>query len=301
MITGGHGLLGSRLVSLLIQRTPNAHIIVVSRDDRKAPWKTSSNVQQIYGDLRDANLWVKLPSDITHVFYLAASIPWKSEDKNKAKIVTDNLVPLAYLIEYSQRWPNLKQVIFSSSISVYTHTRLLLNENSLQSPVDIYGASKLAGEMVLLCLEFRGIRVVSLRYSSLYAYGQYEGTVLPIMVKRAIERKPILVYGNGLRTQDFLHCDDASNANIMAYKKQAQGVFNIGSGESVSMTELAQTISKLFTNGTAKIVYVPEKMEHDPGFRIDISKARQELDYRPLIQIEKGLQKFKKEMKSLKQ
>lgn len=295
LVTGGSGFLASRLVPLLHAEIPDCKIIVVSRKENTI-WRNYPHIQLICGDLRKPAVWSELPLDITNVFYLAAVIPWKDKDKSKAAIATNNLQPLSYMIDYSRRWPELNHVIFSSSISVYAKTGLFLNEASPTIPSDIYGASKLAGENLLLCLESRGVKVSSLRYSSLYGYGQYQGTVLPTMVSRAIRNQDIIVYGTGERAQDFLHCEDAARANIIAYGKKAQGIFNIGSGIPVTMAKLAKTINNVFANGRSRIIYLTEKEDHDPGFRLDISKARQQLNYQPLIQIESGLQKLKNNM-----
>ena len=297
LVTGGHGFLASRLIPLLYKNILKCKIIVASRAKRDGEWQKYPDIVQLYGDMGDAKIWDEIPRTITHVFHLAAVIPRGSHDMNRAAIAEDNLLPLAHLIEKSQRWPNLKQAIFSSSISVYARTGALLNEDSPKIPIEIYGASKLAGEHLLSCLGSRGVQVVSLRYSSLYGYGQYQGTVLPVMVNSAIKKKEILVYGSGKRTQDFLYIDDAANANLLAYKKREKGAFNIGSGLSITMKELAESISWVFTNGKAKIVYLLEKEDHDLGFRLDISKAKRELDFQPLFQIKDGLKKLKDEMR----
>jgi len=296
LVTGGHGFLASRLIPLLHKNILKCKIIVASRTKEDKEWQKYSDIFQIYGDISDGKIWDRMPKTITHVFHLAAVIPRRSQDMNRAAIAEDNLLPLTHLIEKSQRWPNLKQVIFSSSISVYAKTGALLNEDSPKIPIDIYGASKLAGEHLLFCLGSRGVQVVSLRYSSLYGYGQYQGTVLPMMVNRAIKKKEILVYGSGKRTQNFIYHDDAANANFLAYKKQGKGAFNIGSGISITMKELAENISWVFTNGEANIVYSLEKDDHDLGFKLDISKAKRELGYQPSFQIKDGLKKLKDEM-----
>jgi nucleoside-diphosphate-sugar epimerase len=62
------------------------------------------------------------------------------------------------------------------------------------------------------------------------------------------------------------------------------------------MAELAQTASRVFTGGLAQVVFQPEKPDSDPGIKLDISKARRELDYEPAIQLENGLQKLKLEL-----
>ncbi|OGW47898.1 MAG: hypothetical protein A2Y66_00735 [Nitrospirae bacterium RBG_13_41_22] len=296
LITGSQGLLGTHLIKLISAELPGCKFVLVQRSKREGRRKDSLNIKTFYGDLREAQLWDDLPSSITHVFHLAAYIPWDAEEKNKSRVVEDNLIPLAHLIEQSQQWLHLEQVIYSSSISVYAKSPNYLKEYSPKEPLDLYGASKLAGEQLLLCLGIRGVKVVNLRYSSLYAYGQYQGTVLPVMINRAITNNEILVYGAGKRTQDFLHYSDAARANILAYQAKVNGTFNIGSGVPVSMSELAEKISKVFTDGAARIIHVREKEDNDPGFKLDISRAKKVLNFRPTVKLEAGLQMIKEEM-----
>jgi UDP-glucose 4-epimerase len=300
LVTGGHGLLGSSAVPLLARNIPGAEILVVTRSEKQRR-PESSQITTIHGDLRDENLWVRIPATITHVFHLAGVIPWKAEDRFKASLVTDNLLPIANLIQQSRSWPNLQQIVYSSSVSVYAPTEKFLDEDSPRQPVNLYGASKLAGEELLRCMESVGVRTVSLRLSSLYAHGQYEGTVLPIMVSRARQRQNITIFGDGTRTQDFLHCEDAARALLLCLEKEAQGVYNVGTGTPVTMTELAQTASRVFSDGETKIAYEPTKADGDPGNKLDISKARRELKYEPRVQLEQGLNKLKEEMESTRE
>ena len=298
LVTGANGLLGSRLVPLLVRHIPGAAIIAVTRNEGRR--LASSQITGILGDLRDENLWARIPATITHVFHLAAVIPWKAEERYKATLVRDNLLPIANLIQQSRNWSNLQQIVYSSSVSVYAPTEKLLHEDSRVQPVNLYGAAKIAGEDLLRCMEACGVRTVSLRLSSLYAHGQYGGTVLPIMVSRARERQDITIFGDGTRTQDFLHCEDAARAMLLCFEKDAQGVYNVGTGTPVTMTELGQTAGRVFSDGEIKITYEPTKNDGDLGIRLDITKARRELNYEPQIQLERGLRKVKEEMENTK-
>jgi len=289
LVTGGRGLLGSYVVPLLA-KNHGVEVIVVARGP-VVPSSLGSPVTTITGDLRDATLWERLPDTITHVVHLAAFIPWKPEDKNRARVVIDNLTPIAHLIEHSQRWPHLAQVIYSCSVSVYSPSGKILTEESPKHPPTLYGAAKLAGEKLLDCCEARNVATVSLRFSSLYARGQYEGTVLPIMVNRAMQKQELLVFGDGSRTQDFLHCEDAARAVMLCFQKQARGTYNVGSGIAVTMLELAETVNRVCADGQVKIVQRPST-DNDPGIRLDVSKAQRELDYQPQITLEVGLRKL---------
>ncbi|HEY8188900.1 MAG TPA: NAD(P)-dependent oxidoreductase [Pyrinomonadaceae bacterium] len=298
LVTGAYGLLGSRVVPFLSDNTQNCKIIAVGRSERQAQADVSdSQVSFVHGDLRDKQTWARLPPTITHVVHLAAVIPWKAEERYEASLVIDNLLPIANLLERSQDWPNLQQIIYSSSVSVYAPTNHWLSEDSSKGPTNLYGAAKLAGEELLRTFDARNVRTVSLRFSSLYGYGQYEGTVLPIMARRARQKQDLLVFADGTRTQDFLHCEDAARAILLSFQKQARGNYNVGTGTPVTMSELAETVNRVFADGQSRIVYQSEKADSDPGIKLDVSKARRELNYEPLISLEHGLQMLKQEMK----
>jgi UDP-glucose 4-epimerase len=286
LLTGGFGLLGSRLLPLLRQ-IPAATIIAITRKP------TPSNTETIVGDLQDETLWQQLPDDITHVIHLAAVIPWTPEARQQTSLITDNVLPIANLLERSRRWPKLEQVIYSSSISVYSPGSQPLTENSETRPASLYGSAKLAGEEALATLNNRA-RTVSLRFGSIYGFGQNPNSVLPIMVRRALSRQPLLVFGDGSRTQDFLHCEDAARAVMTCFQKGASGTYNVGSGTPTSMLELAQTVSRVF--GDVRIELQPEKEDNDPGIRLDVSKIQQELGFALQITLENGLLQLKREM-----
>lgn len=299
LVTGASGFLASRVVPLLSQNVPDCRIIAVTRSEAEGlrDW----HVEVVRGDLRDEHFWSTLPSTITTVVHLAATIPWQAQQKYQASLVMENLLPIANLIQYGQGWTGLRHIIYSSSVSVYGPTTEWLNECSPAQPASLYGAAKLSGEDLLICMNTNGVRTVSLRFSSLYARGQYDGTVLPIMVKRARDKKDIMVFGDGTRTQDFLHCEDAARAILLALQRGAGGVYNIGTGTPTTMTELAQSVSRVFSDGASGIVYQPAKADADPGIRLDIGKARRELNYEPRISLADGLRKLKDEMENEKE
>jgi nucleoside-diphosphate-sugar epimerase len=121
------------------------------------------------------------------------------------------------------------------------------------------------------------------------------------MITRALGQQDLLIFGDGSRTQDFLHVEDAARAILLAFEKQARGVYNVGTGTPVTMTELAQTVSRVFAEGRAQIVYDLDQADGDSGIKLDIGKARRDLGYQPLFQLETGLQQLKREMGGLKE
>ena len=296
LITGAAGLLGSRVAPLLSRQLPDARIITIIRNENFV--SPDPRVEVICGDLRDKEVWSKVPDSITTIIHLAAFIPSKGEQQNNESVVRENLLPIECLVDQSRCWSNLQQVVYSSSVSVYGRSSAWLSESSPTNPVSLYGQAKRQGEELLAGLRAQGTRVATLRYSSLYAHGQYEGTVLPIMVTRAQQKQELRIFGTGTRTQDFLHCEDAAHAILLALQRQADDVYNIGAGIPVTMTDLAQTVNRVFANGESNIIYQPERVDGDLGTKLDISKARRELNYEPQISLECGLMKLKQEIES---
>ena len=294
VVTGASGLLGSHLVALLPRSVPNSRIITITR--HRNPAAAIGDAEVLFGDLRDKRTWAQIPRGVTRIVHLAAMIPWKSEDRHRETVITDNVTPIENLVEQSANLPSLKQIVYSSSVAVYSPSRDWLNESSPTEPATLYGMAKLRGESLLAGLDGEGITVTSLRLSSLYAAGQYQGTVLPLMVNRARQRQPLFVFGDGARTQDFLHCEDAARAILLAFQKRMPGVYNVGTGRATTMSELAQTVRTVFADRSLEIVFQPEKAENDPGIRLDIHKARRELNYKPMISLEKGLHILKQDL-----
>ena len=294
VVTGAGGLLGSRVVPLLRRSAPRAHLIAVVRGERVAPG-FGTGVEMIGGDLRLAKTWRRLPAAVTHVIHLAARIPWDPRHAQRASVVTDNLAPIAHLLAASRAWPDLRQVVLGSSVSVYGPSRDRLAESSPTRPTTVYGAAKLAGEHLVGVLRQRGVAVASLRFSSLYGAGQFQGTVLPLLAARARAGLTLELFNAG-RVQDFLHVDDAAHATWLACRHRARGVFNIGAGRSVSMLALARAILRHFnTRGMSRIVEVDTDSAHDPGTRLNIGRARRELLFRPRVGLDAGLRRLARE------
>jgi nucleoside-diphosphate-sugar epimerase len=292
LVTGAAGFLGSFLVRTLQDSFPTCQIISVSRSKR-ASALSDDRISYLHGDLRERQTWSQFPATITHVCHLAANIPWSGSSKRDQDVERDNVLPVTNLVAESSRWPRLEQIIYSSSVSVYEPTTDVLTEQSPTNPNTVYGRAKLSNEETLTALNERNVGVISLRFSSIYGYGQYPVTVLPLMVNRALDNKAITVFGDGKRTQDFVHRTDAVRAVCLAMEAGTNGVFNVGSGTPTSMYELAQVVNNVFASGRSSIIFSTDRVETDPGIKLDISKARNELKYEPSVGLEEGLKQLK--------
>jgi len=120
-------------------------------------------------------------------------------------------------------------------------------EDHPAEPDSPYGASKLAAEK--LCLAYAklyDLEAICLRYFNVYGVNQrYDayGNVIPIFAHRLLHGLPLIIYGDGEQTRDFVNVRDVARANLMAAEANGlSGAFNIASGTAITINHLASLI-----------------------------------------------------------
>jgi UDP-glucose 4-epimerase len=164
----------------------------------------------------------------------------------------------------------------------------------LTLPISPYAVSKLAGENY--CRAFAkvyGLNTVCLRYFNVYGprqrYGPYSG-VIPTFIKRALDNEDLVIYGDGNQTRDFTHVVDVVNANILCLKEPVErgDVFNVATGNFVTINELARTILEIIGRPTNNVRHVAPREGDIYESYADISKIRR-LGYQPKFTLKEGL------------
>jgi UDP-glucose 4-epimerase len=302
LVTGAAGLLGGAVVRGLLEEYPTGRVVAAVRGrsvperlkEIVADGKVAARVTIVHGDLSKPHVWGRLPDTITRAIHLAARIERDAEAARRAEVVRDNLGPIAHLVEWAQRSPCLRQVVYASSVSVYGNTTEMVSEATPPEPANLYAAAKLAGEDLLGVLTARGVCVTCLRYSSLYGPGMYAGTVLPLMIRQACEKNEITVFGAGRRAQDFLHVADAAQAALLACRHTAAGIFNVAAGTSTTMADLARIVSEAFAAGRARVRLAEERPDGPPGYVVDVRKAHHVLGFRARYDLAAGLREMER-------
>ncbi len=293
-ITGGAGFIGSNLAEELA--TSNSVIII---DDLSTGKKENivgliekDNVRFIQGSILVLGLLQECFRGVDFVFHLAAlpSVPRSIKDPqatNEVNITGTLNVLLA------ARDNKVKKVIYSSSSSVYGDTPILpKKEDLLPCPQSSYAVTKLCGEYY--CQVFQqvySLNTICLRYFNVYGPRQDPNSqyaaVVPRFISRALEGKPPIIFGDGEQTRDFTFVKDAVEVSILAAESDATGVFNIGSGNRVTINDLAKLIARLLAT-SAKLIYQEPRPGDIRHSLADISKARQ-IGYNPQYSLEEGL------------
>ena len=283
LVTGATGFIGSHLCKELIQR--GYTVFGLSQSGRIQNIKSLLNQKEFYlqrGDIQDVNVLSDIIkyNNIKVVFHLAAQLP-QGDDLNNPLLCFDinargtlNLLNASYL-------NGIDKFIYASSMSVYSEPPkyLPVGEKHPVQPSTIYGVSKLEGE--LYCNVYsKAMNMVVLRYGGTYGKGQPKHNAIPTFINQALNNRPITIYGNGAQTSDFVYVKDVVQGTLLALEKNKPGVYNIGSGEEMSVRDVAERIIN-FTDSKSEIVLIDKDTDRPFRFVLDITKSRKDLGYSP--------------------
>jgi dTDP-L-rhamnose 4-epimerase len=171
-------------------------------------------------------------------------------------------------------------------------------EKPLQ-PTSIYAITKRDHEEMFLAVGAAyDIPVVALRYFNVYGTRQalsnpYTG-VVAIFSSRLLNRKPPVVYEDGLQTRDFVHVSDIVQANLLALEKDAADgrIYNVGTGRATSVLKVAETLAELLDFGDPPEVLGKYRAGDIRHCVADISRISRELGYRPKVEFADGLREL---------
>lgn len=300
-VTGGAGFIGSHLAEELAGR--GYYVIIlddlsIGRMENIADLLKKENVEFIRGSITELILLRELFQGVEYIFHQAAlsSVPRSIEDPLTANEVN---IKGTLNVLMAARENRVGKVVYASSSSVYGNVLALpQREDMSPNPISPYALTKLAGEYY--CNIFRqiyGLPTVCLRYFNVYGsrqdpQSQYAAAI-PAFMERISQDLPPVIFGDGEQSRDFTFIQDVVQANILAAMNDAEGVYNIGSGQSTTINQLAKAILNLLQKDLRPIHEEPRP--GDPRHSLaDISKASS-FDYEPKWTLDDGLRETIKE------
>lgn len=245
LLTGGAGFIGSHTAALLRER---GHLVRVLDDlsSGRVANLEGLDVELVEGCITDAGLVGQLARDCDFVIHLAArpSVPGSCEDP----VTYDRInVHGTVTVLEAARQAGVRQVALASSSAVYgSSPEVPKREDMPLSAESPYAAAKAANELYAQTYSRTlGLPVVALRYFNVFGPrqdpdGPY-AAVIPKFVERALAGKPLLVFGDGSQSRDFVSVADVARANLLAATTSGLGgrVFNIGTGSATTIAQLA--------------------------------------------------------------
>ncbi len=164
-------------------------------------------------------------------------------------------------------------------------------ESSDLLPNSPYSASKAGADLLVRSFyKTYGLPVIITRCCNNYGPNQYKEKFIPTCISKALNNEPIPIYGNGSNVREWIHVSDHSEAIIKAlFSGSAGEVYNIGSGEEVSNTDMARMILDILGKSQDSYIYVSDRLGHDNRYAIDSTKAKNELGFSSKYKLKEGL------------
>ncbi|MGZ8476120.1 MAG: NAD-dependent epimerase/dehydratase family protein, partial [Candidatus Limnocylindria bacterium] len=257
LVTGGAGFIGSHLVERIAREGP-ARLSVVDN----MFLGREENLEDARGHFPGLKIHVQdaadydamgaiITGDRIEVVFNLAIVPLPASLVNPRWTVDHNVALTSVLCELQRQGTFETLIHFSSSEAYGSATYVPMDEDHPSMPSTPYAASKVASDLVALSYrETYGSDVAVLRpfnnYGPRQNAGSYAG-VIPIVVGRAMRGEPIVIYGDGEQTRDFVFVRDTAEAAIRIYEEpRTRGqIINIASGEEVSINRLVRELMEL--------------------------------------------------------
>jgi UDP-glucose 4-epimerase len=296
LVTGGAGFIGSHLVTRLVNQGEAVRVFDNFSTGSAANLTTvRDRIALVKGDLRDRDIVRRAVEGVGVVFHQAALSTVQGSIQDPQSTLDVNITGTLNVLEAACD-AGCQRVVFASSASVYGDAPGLPKvESMVPRPLSPYAISKLAGEH--LCSVFtrvHGLETVALRYFNVFGPGQdasspYSGVISRFLLALREGSRPT-IYGDGEQTRDYVYVDNVVDANLQAaFTAEAAGrVFNIASGQAVTLNRLLATMAEL-TGGDARANHEPERPGDIRHSLADISAARETLGYFVKVPLEVGL------------
>ena len=297
LVTGVAGFIGSHLAERLIDLKHD--VVGVDRFTDYYPRAIKEkNLARLHSaarfslaelDLGSADL-DPLLEGVEIVFHLAAQAGVRASWGERFETyLHDNVLATQRLLEAAKRRGEARKIIYSSSSSVYGQTHEMpMREGSPTAPYSPYGVTKLSGEQ--LCDLYRtnfDLPTIALRYFTVYGPRQRPDMGFHRFIRAIRRGEAIPLYGDGEQTRDFTFVADAVEANVLAMKEGATGVFSIGGGSRVTVNQVLHTLGEVA--GAVRIEPRPEQAGDVRHTWADTTRAREVLGYAPRVSLSEGL------------
>lgn len=295
LVLGGDGFIGSHLVENLLTRKLNIRVFEKSENHRlKNLNHVRKKIDLFFGDFRKKSDLSNAAKGIDFVFhFISLSTPASTADKAK-KDIQDNLINTINLLDACVK-NKVKKIIFpSSGGSIYgTPKNGYAQEKSPLAPITPYSINKLCIEKYLSYYKrYYNLDYVIYRISN--AYGERQPTegiqgIIPIIIKKALNNETVDLYGN--TTRDYIYIKDVACFMGNNFDKDHKyAVYNLGSGEGISLFRLVRLIEKI-SGIPIKVNKLKRRKFDIEKIILDVSRIKNEFAFKTKIGIEEGIKK----------
>ena len=304
LITGAAGFIGFHLSNLFLNN--NHKVIGIDnlcksygvkfKKERLKILKKSNNFKFYKIDIKNINKIKE--KKIDYIIHLAAQAGVRLSQEKPELFLNDNILGTLKIFEFAKK-NKITKIFYASSSSVYGNSNIFPSSEkiNINKPLSIYGITKSTNEDLAYYYNFvYGISSIGFRFFTVYGpYGRPDMALFKF-TKNILENKKIELFNNGNHSRDFTYIADIVSGISSVIKKPKKtkipfNIFNIGRGDTQKLKYYLSNIEKKL-NKKAKIKKIPLQLGDIKKTHSDISSLKKFSNYRPNIDIEKGISEF---------
>lgn len=314
LITGGAGFIGSHVIRLFVNKYPNYQIVNFDKLTYAGNLENLKDIEQkgnytfIKGDICSAETVKNTLSkyQITDIIHLAAESHVDRSIEGPMDFVMTNVVGTVNLLQQAKNhWNSNENHVFYHISTDEVYGSLgdegLFQEITPYDPRSPYSASKASSDhFVMAFYHTYGFPIKMSNCSNNYGSHHFPEKLIPLIINNIVNKKPLPVYGKGENIRDWLWVEDHAKAiDTIFHAGKIGESYNVGGLNEWKNIDLVRLMCQILDKKLNReigeneklITFVKDRAGHDLRYAIDASKLANELEWKPSIQFEEGLEK----------
>ena len=300
LVTGGAGFIGSHSVEDLLEYGATVRVLDNFSTGKRQNLPTHPKLEVCEGDIRELKVLNVAAAGMTHILHLAAQVSVQDSIVHPTKSCSINIQGFVNVLE-AARNQNIQRVVYASSAAVYGHPKHVpISEEDPVQPISPYGLEKsMNDQYAKLFHSMFNVSSLGLRYFNVYGprqdpHSPYAGVISKFM-HCIQENKPLMVFGDGKQTRDFVFVKDVAKANVQALRSDATGVCHVATGTSWSLLDMIQVLSSS-VGRELQVIHQDSQSGDIPHSQAQVEKLKEELGVQCSTKFEEGLNILIKEV-----
>ncbi len=296
LVLGANGFIGSHLVDSLIESGHKVRAFDRFNDNSETRFNENSDVEVFSGDFLNRNDLDVALKDMDYIFHLISTTTPITADADPLIDVDTNIRMSIELMQSCAENGAIKKVIFASTGgAIYgLNSGGSVSEDVTPLPISPYAIGKLTIEHYLRYFEKKfGLSSLVYRISNPYGERQplaHKQGVIPIFLQHIANDEPITILGDGSMVRDYIYVKDVAHMIAQSFENAQNGLYNLGSGQGVSVSELVKTIEKVVQRNVSTD-NAPSPATFVEKIVLDTSRFEQEFNMKPAVSLEQGIKK----------
>lgn len=298
LITGGAGFIGSNFTRYILRKYSNYQVIVLDlltyagNLDNLIAVKNNKKFSFIKGDIRDRKTVEEVIKKVDVVVHFAAETHVDRSILFADDFITTDVYGTFILLEAARKY-KIKRFLHISTDEVYGEAEgKPSKEEDTLLPKSPYAASKVGADRLAFSYFItHRLPVIITRCVNNYGSNQYPEKMIPLFITNALENKNLPVYGDGKNTREWLNVEDHCTAlDILMHQDKFIGeVFNIGSGEELSVLQIANKILETLEKPYSLIQLIEDRPGHVKRHAVNSNKIKKLLKWKSKVKFSEGI------------